>query len=51
MTWVNTYQEIEEIEKLKPKIKKAMIEQSKREKGKIWEAVPDSFGNLIRLKK
>lgn len=51
MARVNSFQEQIEIESLKPKIKKAMIEQAKREKGKRWIPVPDSFGNLIRLEK
>jgi hypothetical protein len=48
---INTFQEIVELDKLKPKILKAQIEQRKREKGKRFIKVPNSIGNLHKLEK
>ena len=47
----NTFLEALELEKLKPKIKKAIIEQKKREKNGYFEAVPNSIGNLHKFVK
>lgn len=48
---INTFQELIDLEKLKPKIRKAQIEQRKREKGKRYIKVPNSIGNLHKLEK
>ena len=47
----NAVQEAQDRERETPKIRKARIAQSKREKGKHWIPVPNSIGNLMKLSK
>lgn len=43
---INSFLEALDLEKLKPKIKRAIIEQKKREKRGKWVKVKDGIGNL-----
>jgi hypothetical protein len=51
MAHINTIQESMDLDKMKPKIKKAKKRQDEFEKGKEWEPIPDAPGNAKRLKK
>ena len=42
MSKYNSFQEYDDLKKLEPKLKKARIDQARREKGKIWAICNDS---------
>lgn len=47
----NSAQEKEDLDKIAPKLKKAIQEQRKREKGGKWVLVEGALGNMRKLVK